>query len=103
VAIGQVPQIALAWDTWARSNPMVHRYLSLALSGGGAVGVVIAHAPIVIMVLQHHGPNRDQYFPPPPPPEAGNGPGPEANGETPWQNGDPLASGYVAGSADRAR
>ena len=102
VAMAQVPQIALAWDNWAKSSPTVHKYLSWAMAGGGAVGVVVAHLPIVILVVQHHGPDRERYFPPAPPPDLD---GAAANGhaETPWAGPGPVSSGYVPGSADNAR
>jgi hypothetical protein len=99
----QVPQIALAWDNWAKSSPAVHRYLSWAMSGGGAIGVVVAHVPIIVILLQHHGPDRDRYFPPAPPPADTNGADPSANGEAPWEGPGPVSSGYVPGAADRAR
>jgi hypothetical protein len=103
VAMQQVPQIALAWDNWAKSSPTVHKYLSWALAGGGGVGVVIAHLPIILIIVQHHGPDRHRYFPPAPPPDPDDAVSANGHGEAPWSGPGPVSSGYVPGSADHAR
>lgn len=60
IAQAQVPMLAQSWDNWARSNPKVHAFLTQTFSGAGALGVLFAHAPIVLAVVKHHGPSARQ-------------------------------------------
>jgi hypothetical protein len=79
-AMRQVPTIARAWDNWARTNPTVHRFLTAMVSSSGPIEVAVSTIPIVLVVVAHHGPDRDRFeayatgAPPPtpaPPTDAG--------------------------------
>lgn len=59
-ALDAIPGIVDAWDAWASSNPQVHRYLSMVLAGGGPIGIIAAHLPLVTVMVQHHGPKAQQ-------------------------------------------
>lgn len=57
MAIGEnAPVVAEAWIQLASNNPAVARALNALSTGGGALAVLAAHLPIVLMVAAHHGP-----------------------------------------------
>lgn len=54
------PMIAKAWNDWAQSNPAVYRVLTSMSGGAGPIGVAMAHLPLIMVVVQHHGPAAQQ-------------------------------------------
>jgi hypothetical protein len=98
VAMQQVPEIVAAWDSWAASTPAVRKWLALAMTGAGPIGVVLAHVPIFMIVAAHHGPQRAQYFPEHPPEDwTENGATPETGGAVPGAYaGGPVGSEYAS-------
>lgn len=105
VAFDQVPKIAMAWDTAAQNNRRLHEALEKLMGGAGLAGVALAHAPIVMIVFAHHGPQKEQYFPSQPPPmaEEPTVEAPVMNGDGAWPQGGPVTGEYAPASADRAR
>lgn len=50
------PELAVRWDNYAQTNERVHQWVSNFMVGGGLFGVVAAHLPLAVIVVQHHGP-----------------------------------------------
>lgn len=53
----QAEALAIAWDNWATKDPKVKAVLTKVLGHAtGGASVVVAHLPIAMVIMQHHGP-----------------------------------------------
>lgn len=60
--IDSAEEAAKSLDELARTNPRVRRVLMRIIEGSAITKVVVAHLPILMVVLAHHFPNALKYL-----------------------------------------
>jgi hypothetical protein len=64
--VEMAPGLAETWNTAAQSNPTLHRYLSTFMASGSLMAVAVAHLPLAVVVVSHHGRVSEEYLVAPP-------------------------------------